>query len=84
MVPQLQIPLRIIVCFRRFEIGAERHFGIEHDILAPRQLDDHVGREPALFGLDGLLHLVVAALDQARVLEDAPQLELAPLSPDVW
>ena len=83
VVAQLQLAPALVVGLGRFEVGGQRHLGVDDDVLSAWQLDDGVGRQPAFFGLDRLLELVVAALDDPRVLEDAAQLELAPLAADV-
>ncbi len=47
-------------------------------MLAAGQVHDHVGPADALRGGDGGLHVEVAPVDEARRLDDAPQLGLAP------
>ena len=66
----------------RFEKLLERRLGVDDDLLAARQVDDQVRTKPAVLGEQSGLLVEVAALQHARHLDDAPELELAPSAAD--
>ncbi len=61
----------------RVDERAERDLGVDRDLLATGQLDDHVGATGARVGGDRLLHGVVDAVEQAGGLDQRLELELA-------
>ncbi len=66
------------------EIGLERHLRVDDDVLPAGKVDHDVGpKAPALVVGRRHLRLEVAVLDHARELDDALQLDLAPLAAHV-
>ncbi len=60
------------------EIRRERHLRIDRDRLPAWEVHDHVRSEALAVDLDRLLRVEVHAVEHARRLGDAPQLQLAP------
>ena len=79
----MRVALRLVLGLHRVEERRRRDLGVDDDVLAARQADDQVGREPAAVGGDRLLDVEVAVLQHPRRFDDAPQLELAPLAAHV-
>ena len=73
----------VLLAVRGVEERGQRHFGVHHDVLATRELDDDVRCQAAIFSEHRLLQLVMIAFDHAGVFEHASELELAPLAADV-
>ena len=60
------------------EEGVERHLGVDDHVLAAGQAHDEVGAQPAVVAGGGHLLGEVAAVDQARELDDPAQVQLSP------
>ncbi len=71
----------VVVGGRRVEVGVEGHLGVDHDVAPADEVHNQVGT----LGSVGKAHLLgeVAAVDQARQLDRAAQVELAPAAPDL-
>ncbi len=83
VLPELAVALRLVLRFDRVEESRGRHLRVHHDVLAARQADDQVGRQAPAVGVGRLLDVEVAVLEHPGRLDDAPQLELAPVAADV-
>ena len=64
-----------------FEVGRERDLGVHHDVLAPGQVDHHVGAQLPVAGGHRCLLVEVAAGAHSGQLDHAAQLHLAPAAP---
>jgi hypothetical protein len=82
VVAQLALALRL-VAFERIQVRRGRYLRVHHDVAAAGEADDHVRREPGAVGRGGFLEIEVAVLEHAGRFDDAAELELAPLAPDV-
>ena len=51
VVLQLHVAQRIVVALGRVEERRQRDFRVDDDVLSARQLDDDVGRQPAVFAV---------------------------------
>jgi hypothetical protein len=83
VVLQLAVTKRVLLALHRVEVGRQRHLGVHDDVLAARQLHDHVRGQPAPFRLGRLFEIEVQPFDEAGALEHATELQFAPLAPDV-
>src|SRR3954470_13323311 len=73
-----------VLAVHRVEVRIDRHLGVDHDRLAARQLHDQIGAEQRAFVVArARLRLEVAVVEHPRELDDALELELAPLAADV-
>ncbi|MCY1296454.1 hypothetical protein D9M70_458400 [compost metagenome] len=61
-------------------VGVERHLGVDDEVLALRQVDDHVWALATLFVGKADLALEVAALDQPGALQHVLQDQLTPIT----
>ena len=73
----------LVVSLNRLEIRHERRLCIHDDLLVAWQLHDQVGPEAPVAGRRGLLLEEVAVIDHPRELDDALQLQLAPVAAHV-
>ena len=84
VVGEQRLSRRLVWRLERFQIGVERRLGVDDDVLAAGQADDHIGTHAAIRVdcRDRVLLLEVAVLDHAGELDDAFQLQLAPAAAD--
>ncbi len=73
-----------VVSGQRVELGVERHLRIDDHGPAAGQPHHQVGSVVSVLVHQVHLLLEVAVLDHPGQLDRAPQVELAPLPPDVW
>ena len=65
------------------EVGVERHFRIDHDVLPAGQADDDVGAQsPLVIANERVLLFEIAMLHHPGELDDAFELQLAPSAAD--
>ena len=79
---QLDRPRLFVDRLLRVEERLERRLRVDDDLLAAGKVDDHVGAQPAVVGLQMLLLVEITALEHAGDLDDAAQLHFAPASSD--
>ena len=61
--------------------GLHGHLGVDGHVLAPREVDHHVGTQPAAVGVRGDLLVEVAVLEHAGHLHHPAELQLTPTTP---
>ena len=82
MAPQAGGSAVFIGHLQGFQISLERRLGIDDDILASRQPDDHVGPQATIFRRGRFLLDKIAVFDHSRHLHDPLKLDLAPAAAD--
>ncbi|OPZ07119.1 MAG: hypothetical protein BWZ08_02055 [candidate division BRC1 bacterium ADurb.BinA292] len=65
------------------QIGHQGGLGVDDDAAAAGKINDHVGPQAAVGGVDGDLFAKVAAIDHAGQFDDAAQGDLAPAAADL-
>ena len=82
MLGQQPLPGVFVGRLERPEIGVERHFRVDDDVLAAGKLHDDVGADAAVLRRNRLLLAEVAVLHHAGELDHTLQLQLAPPAAD--
>ena len=70
----------VIFLVNRLKIGRCRGLGIHHDVLAARQVNDHVGFLNAFVGIEMHLLVKVTMLEHPGKFDNALELQFAPLA----
>ena len=83
VMAQLAVALRLVLGLHRVQERRRRDLGVDDDVLAAGQADDHVRRETAAVAVDRFFQVEVAVFEHAGRFDDPPQLQLAPLAADV-
>ncbi len=84
MVGEFLFLFMLVGGFERFEISGKRRLGIDNDVLAAGQLDNHVGAQAAFFGAGAFLLEKVTMVEHAGHFNHAFELQLAPAAAGLW
>jgi len=66
------------------EEGVETGFAVDDDVALAGEIDDQVGLQSALLGVDAFLFDEVAAVGEAGEFDEAAQGDFAPLAANGW
>ena len=78
VVGETAIALRLVRRLEGVEIGRQRRFRVDDDVLAARNADDEIGSERSIVRRRRGLDDVVAVLHHSGVLDDVAQLRFSP------